>query len=336
MPSLKAIRTRITSVKNTRKITRAMKLVSTAKLRRAQDALTQARPYTAAISRVVSELAAVAGTDSHKLFEERPLHKAAIVVMTSDRGQAGAFNANVTKAVEKYAANELSSAQEVSLRIIGRKGNQYFSRRRATITSFDQAPTGLTALDVAREVKLAHVRQDHAQRVLGHRRRVDAAAVREHDVALDHLREEQRAHARGGDLNPAQPRCRGEVGRRHREAEDHLGLRQQPARLRLIGRRQELEIGELAAQPGDVRWRQVPDAVGGADVLEHAKRPHGGAWCHRAPVARERQGSRPGFVAWLAVSGADGRARAGGFRAGERGPERHRAATAARADRVAQ
>ena len=152
MPSLKAIRTRITSVKNTRKITRAMKLVSTAKLRRAQDALTQARPYTQAITRVVSELSAVAGADSHKLFEERPLHKAQIVVMTSDRGQAGAFNANVTKAVEKYAANELSGAQEVSLRIIGRKGNQYFSRRRATITSFDAAPTGLTALDVAREM----------------------------------------------------------------------------------------------------------------------------------------------------------------------------------------
>ena len=152
MPSLKAIRTRITSVKNTRKITRAMKLVSTAKLRRAQDALTQARPYTQAITRVVSELSAVAGADSHKLFEERPLHKAQIVVMTSDRGQAGAFNANVTKAVEKYAANELSAAQEVSLRIIGRKGNQYFSRRRATITSFDAAPTGLTALDVAREM----------------------------------------------------------------------------------------------------------------------------------------------------------------------------------------
>jgi F-type H+-transporting ATPase subunit gamma len=152
MPSLKAIRTRITSVKNTRKITRAMKLVSTAKLRRAQDALTQARPYTQAITRVVSELSAVAGADSHKLFDERPLQKAAIVVMTSDRGQAGAFNANVTKAVERYAANELSGATEVSLRIIGRKGNQYFSRRRATITSFDAAPTGLTALEVAREM----------------------------------------------------------------------------------------------------------------------------------------------------------------------------------------
>jgi F-type H+-transporting ATPase subunit gamma len=151
MPSLKAIRTRITSVKNTRKITRAMKLVSTAKLRRAQDALIAARPYSSAITRVVSELSAVAGSDAHKLFDDRPLVRAAVVVMTSDRGQAGAFNANVAKAVERYAANELSGASEVSLRIIGRKGNQYFARRRATVTSFDPAPTGLTALGVARE-----------------------------------------------------------------------------------------------------------------------------------------------------------------------------------------
>jgi F-type H+-transporting ATPase subunit gamma len=152
MPSLKAIRNRITSVKNTRKITRAIKLVSTAKLRRAQEALIAARPYASAITQVVSELSAVAGAESHKLFEERPLSKVAIVVMTSDRGQAGAFNANVVKAVERYAANELSGATEVSLRIIGRKGNQYFARRRATVTSFDIAPTGVNALDLAREV----------------------------------------------------------------------------------------------------------------------------------------------------------------------------------------
>src|SRR4051812_34613891 len=151
MPSLKAIRTRITSVKNTRKITRAIKLVSTAKLRRAQEALIAARPYASAITKVVSELSAVAGAESHKLFEERPLSKVAIVVMTSDRGQAGAFNANVVKAVERFAAGELSGATEVSLRIIGRKGNQYFARRRATVTSFDAAPTGATALELARE-----------------------------------------------------------------------------------------------------------------------------------------------------------------------------------------
>ncbi len=151
MPSLKAIRNRITSVKNTRKITSAMKLVSTAKLRRAQESLIAARPYTAAISNVVSELSAVAGTDSHPLFEERPLQKAAIVVVTSDRGQAGAFNANVVKAVERFAASELSGATEVSLRILGRKGQQYFARRRATITSTDPSATGATALETARE-----------------------------------------------------------------------------------------------------------------------------------------------------------------------------------------
>src|SRR5262249_40095507 len=151
MPSLKAIRKRITSVKNTRKITRAMKLVSTAKLRRAQEALIAARPYSTAIAKVVGELSAVAGSDAHKLFEDRPLAAAAIGVVTSDRGQAGAFNANVVKAVERYAANELSGASEVSLRIIGRKGNQYFTRRRATVTSYDGAPTGATALDLARE-----------------------------------------------------------------------------------------------------------------------------------------------------------------------------------------
>jgi F-type H+-transporting ATPase subunit gamma len=151
MPSLKAIRTRITSVKNTRKITRAIKLVSTAKLKRAQDALVAARPYSAAISKVVSELSAVAGTDAHPLFEERTPNKVAIVVMTSDRGQAGAFNANVTKTVERHIAAELAE-REVSLRIIGRKGNQYFSRRKVPITSFDLAPTGATALEVARDM----------------------------------------------------------------------------------------------------------------------------------------------------------------------------------------
>jgi F-type H+-transporting ATPase subunit gamma len=154
MPSLKAIRKRITSVKNTRKITRAMKLVSTAKLRRAQDALIAARPYTAALATVVSDLAAVAGAEAHPLFgksDAPPPAKAAIVVLTSDRGQAGAYNANVVKAVERYAQNELSTASEVALRILGRKGNQYFVRRRANITSFDPAPTGATALETARE-----------------------------------------------------------------------------------------------------------------------------------------------------------------------------------------
>jgi F-type H+-transporting ATPase subunit gamma len=151
MPSLKAIRKRIVSVKNTRKITRAMKLVAAAKLRRAQDTIIAARPYTQAIAKVVSELSGAAGKDAHKLFEERDAKRVSIVVITADRGLAGAFNTNVIKAVERYAANELSGASEVSLRIIGKKANQHFSRRNATIASYDPAPTSATALTQARE-----------------------------------------------------------------------------------------------------------------------------------------------------------------------------------------
>jgi len=137
VPSLKVIRKRIQSVKNTRKITRAMKLVAAAKLRRAQDAIIAARPYSAALARVVSELSGVAGKEAHPLFEERPAKRAAIVAITSDRGLAGAFNANVIKAVERYAQSELSDTSEVTLRIIGKKANQHFARRRANIASFD-------------------------------------------------------------------------------------------------------------------------------------------------------------------------------------------------------
>lgn len=151
MASLKAIRNRIVSVKNTRKITRAMKLVAAAKLRRAQDTIIAARPYSAALTSVVSELSGVAGKDAHPLFEERELKRAAVVVMTSDRGLAGAFNTNVIKAVERYAANELTGVSELSLRIIGKKANQHFSRRNANIASFDLAPTSANALQMARE-----------------------------------------------------------------------------------------------------------------------------------------------------------------------------------------
>lgn len=151
MPSLKAIRKRIVSVKNTRKITRAMKLVAAAKLRRAQDTIIAARPYSQAIANVVSELSGVAGKESHALFEERELKRAEIIAISADRGLAGAFNTNVIRAVERYAANELSSATEVTLRIIGKKANQHFSRRNARIASFDPLPIGANALTVARE-----------------------------------------------------------------------------------------------------------------------------------------------------------------------------------------
>jgi F-type H+-transporting ATPase subunit gamma len=151
MPSLKTIRKRIASVKNTRKITRAMKLVAAAKLRRAQDAIVAARPYSAALAQVVGDLAGVAGEESHPLFEQRPAQRVAIVMMSADRGLAGAFNSSVIRRVEQLAEQELAGATEVSLRIIGRKANQHFVRRNANISSFDLAPTSASALTLTRE-----------------------------------------------------------------------------------------------------------------------------------------------------------------------------------------
>ena len=150
MPSLKAIRNRIASVKNSRKITRAMKLVAASKLRRAQDAIIAARPYANALARVVSELSEVAGADAHPLFETRAVKNVAVVVFTSDRGLAGAFNTNVIKKTEALVRGELAEYPNVQLRLIGKKANQYFSRRSFfKIESFDGAPTGATALTVA-------------------------------------------------------------------------------------------------------------------------------------------------------------------------------------------
>ena len=164
MPSLKAIRKRIGSVKNTQKITRAMKLVAAAKLRRAQDAIIAARPYARSLGQVVAELSEKAGRDAHPLFAQRAggpegdqaagqaEKKAAIALFTSDRGLAGAFNAQIIRKVEAYVEDELSDYTDVSLRIIGRKGNDYFKRRNANILSYDPAPTSISALEMSHEL----------------------------------------------------------------------------------------------------------------------------------------------------------------------------------------
>src|SRR5688572_27940431 len=97
MPSLKAIRKRIGSVKNTQKITRAMKLVAAARLRRAQEAITAARPYARALEDVIADVARRAGA-AHPLLENRDLKAVELIVISSDRGLAGAYNTNVNRA----------------------------------------------------------------------------------------------------------------------------------------------------------------------------------------------------------------------------------------------
>jgi F-type H+-transporting ATPase subunit gamma len=156
MPSLKAVRTRIASVKSTQKITRAMKLVAAARLRRAQDNIVAARPYAQALAEAVSEVAARAGDDAHPMLQQREGRRLAVVVLTSDRGLAGGFNANICRASQRFVDERLRSgtADEVGLDVIGRKGREYFRRRRLRISHEFPGVTGDVANDRARELAL--------------------------------------------------------------------------------------------------------------------------------------------------------------------------------------
>jgi len=130
MPSLKDIKKRISSVKNTRQITKAMKMVSAAKLRRAQEAVVSARPYADKLLYVLSSLAAREEADAHSLLQERGKGKALVVLMTADRGLCGGFNTNIAKAAERFIRSGGDGYSDYELMIIGRKGNEYLKHRK--------------------------------------------------------------------------------------------------------------------------------------------------------------------------------------------------------------
>jgi len=132
MPSLKDIRRRIGSVKSTQQITRAMRMVSTAKLRRAKDAIESARPYADRMRETLVEVAASqGGLAEHPLLATREsVTKVDFLIISSDRGLCGAFNANVLKRAEAEVAKRSASAESVSLFLVGRKGIEFFNRRR--------------------------------------------------------------------------------------------------------------------------------------------------------------------------------------------------------------
>jgi F-type H+-transporting ATPase subunit gamma len=129
MPSLKDIKKRIASVKNTRQITKAMKMVSAAKLRRAQEAIVAARPYAAKMQQVLSSLALREEAEAHPLLMAREKNRALVVLMTADRGLCGGFNANISKAAERFIRSNEAGFADYELTIIGRKGRDILKSR---------------------------------------------------------------------------------------------------------------------------------------------------------------------------------------------------------------
>jgi len=133
MASLRDIRKRIRSVKNTRQITKAMKMVAAAKLRRAQDAIIAARPYAQMLDQIIADLAARSQGVAHPLLTQRPSKRAEVLVLTSDRGLAGGFNSNVLRRATRFIYENEKSFEQLHVSTIGRKGNDYFRRRGTTV-----------------------------------------------------------------------------------------------------------------------------------------------------------------------------------------------------------
>ena len=133
MANLRAIRKRISSVKSTQQITRAMKMVSAAKLRRAQDGLNAARPYARKMREVITAVAGRAGSSAHPLLAAREAKKLALLLVTSDRGLCGSFNAGLSRAVYRFLNEHRGAYEEITLFVVGRKGRDFFRRREIPI-----------------------------------------------------------------------------------------------------------------------------------------------------------------------------------------------------------
>lgn len=130
MPSLIDIRRRVRAVKSTQQITKAMKMVSSSKLRRAQERIVRGRPYATEMLRVFNSVAARTDHARHGLLAEKPAGRTLLIVITADRGLCGSFNTNTVKAASEFITQQPSSpGREVALALVGRKARDFFLRR---------------------------------------------------------------------------------------------------------------------------------------------------------------------------------------------------------------
>jgi len=167
MPSLKSIKKRISSVKSTRQITKAMKMVSAAKLRRAQENVVAARPYASKLSEVLGRLAGNVGADSSPLLQRREgAVKALLVVVTSDRGLCGGFNANLCKAADRYIKEHKGDYAELKILAIGRKGYDFLKNRHQVWKNYANIQSNLnyqTAALLAQEIIEGYLAEEYDQ-----------------------------------------------------------------------------------------------------------------------------------------------------------------------------
>src|SRR5262245_6175236 len=143
MPSLQSVRRKIDSVKKTQKITKAMKMVAAAKLKRTQDRILAARPYAHKMRDTIRTLSRRVNREAHPLLRKRDEKRIVVAVVTSDRGLCGAFNANILRTASSALTEFQAQGAQVEVAVIGRKGRDYFRRRawkvrREVVDIFDK------------------------------------------------------------------------------------------------------------------------------------------------------------------------------------------------------
>ncbi|HEX8096899.1 MAG TPA: ATP synthase F1 subunit gamma [Pyrinomonadaceae bacterium] len=155
MANLLDIRRRIRSVKNTQQITKAMKMVSAAKLKRAQDRVVAARPFANKMMQVLGDLASRAGEDfHHQLLDARGDERYLLVLITADKGLCGAFNTNLIKAAQSFFLE--NAGKQVEILPVGRKGRDFFRRRNFAIPGEYVGLTGKGRVEYSEAVEVAH------------------------------------------------------------------------------------------------------------------------------------------------------------------------------------
>jgi F-type H+-transporting ATPase subunit gamma len=171
MANLKELRNRIGSVRNTRKITQAMSRIASARLRKAQTVMLEARPYGARMAEVVGDLVAEldAPTSTHPLLAQRAVRRTAIVLVTADRGLCGGFNSNASREAARFIDQRRAAAQAPHIVCVGRKGATYLSYRRHTVAEQRPAPDVDSALagaaSLARDLRGLFTEADPERRV---------------------------------------------------------------------------------------------------------------------------------------------------------------------------
>jgi F-type H+-transporting ATPase subunit gamma len=152
MPSLRDIKRKITSVKKTQQITKAMKMVAAAKLRRAQERVIAARPYSRKMLAVIANLAGRVERAQHPLLAKRESKKVKLMVLTSDRGLCGAYNTNILRKAVEAVKQFKAEGKEVKVNVVGRKGRDFFRKRSAYTLGKVWSDLGMVDYDKAADV----------------------------------------------------------------------------------------------------------------------------------------------------------------------------------------